>query len=194
MRRMLTPLLALSLLLVALAAPMAATAAPTGAGAGAGVAADAGAPGSCPKPLPYPPAPHATVLVNTTNPFVGEKIEVSGINYCPDEDVDIRIENTHVATAHTDGKGRFDPQVVVPAPAGAKQVCGIGASGLATDSDCMTIVARAGSGASTPPTNPNSGTATTGVKIALLGLLALVLVVSGVVLATLGRHRRAARL
>jgi hypothetical protein len=183
MRRMLTPLLALSLLFVALAAPMAVSAAPV----------RATAPDTCPQPQPYPPGPHATVQVNTTNPFVGETIEVSGINYCPNESVDIQIEGKHVATAHTDSTGAFDPPAVVPPPAGAQQVCGIGASGLSTDQDCLTINVRAKSNATTPPSNTNGGTASTGVKIALLGLLALVLVVSGVVLATLGRNRRNVR-
>jgi hypothetical protein len=181
MRRMLSPLVALGLLTLALTAPLAASAAPVRAAAAAS---------ACDPSKAYPPSPNATVQINTTNPFVGETVKVSGINYCPNEAVDITIAGQHVGTGHTDANGSFDPNVVVPGPAGDKQVCGIGASGLSNDQDCLTINVRA-TGATHQP--GGGGTAMTGVEIALLGLLALVLVVAGVVMTTLGRHRRAAR-
>ncbi len=182
MRRMLYPLLALGLLALALTAPMAASAAPVRSAVAAG---------ACDPSQAYPPSPNATVQINTTDPFAGETVKVSGIHYCPNEDVDITIAGQHVGTGHTDADGSFDPNVVVPGPTGDKQVCGIGASGLSNDRDCLVINVRA-KGATNQP--GGGGTALTGVEISLLGLLALVLVVAGVVMTTLGRHRRTARL
>jgi hypothetical protein len=142
----------------------------------------------------YPPSPDATVQVSTTRPHVGERIKVSGVNYCPDEDVRITIGGTGVGSAHTDGNGAFDPTVTVPGPAGATQLCGIGASGLSADGDCLTLQVTA-SGAGNPATGVPSGggTAFTGVEIALLGLAALVLVVGGVLITVFGRRRNAVR-
>ena len=182
MRRMLYPLLTLGILVAAVAAPMTATAAPIRSTVAAG---------ACDESQAYPPSPNATVQINTTDPFVGESAKVSGINYCPNEDVDITIAGQHVGTGHTDSNGSFDPDVIVPGPPGEKQVCGIGASGLSNDRDCLTIQVRA-KGATHQP--GGGGTAMTGVEISLLGLLALLLVVAGVAMTTLGRHRRAARL
>ena len=182
MRRILAPLVAASLLMLLPAVV-------SGAGAASVPAAAQVAAGSCPKPRPYPPAPNATVEVNTTVPHVGDPLEISGIVYCPDEDVELTIAGQHVGTAHTDSMGSFDPEVTTPGPPGQKQVCGIGASGLATDRDCLFIQVQA-AGSSAPPPGKGGGTAFTGVQIALLGLLALVLVVGGVVLTTLNRNRR----
>lgn len=179
MRRMLSPVITLGLLALAFLAPMTASAAPIRASVA----------GACDPSQAYPPGPDATVQINTTNPVVGETVKVSGIRYCPNEDVDITIAGQHVGTGHTDGNGTFDPNVKVPGPTGQKQVCGIGASGLAADRDCLTINVRAEGSTSNPGTN--GGPAMTGVEIALLGLLALVLVVAGVVFSTLGRHRKA---
>jgi hypothetical protein len=186
MRRLLAPLMAASLLMLLPALISSAGAAPT-------QAAQQAAPGSCPKPKPYPPGPNATVEVNTTIPHVGDPLEISGIKYCPDEDVDLTIAGQHVGTAHTDSTGAFDPQVTTPGPPGRKQVCGVGASGLTTDRDCLFIHVPAAGASSAAPPGPSGGTAFTGVQIALLGLLALVLVVGGVVVATLGRNRRPER-
>lgn len=189
MRRVLAPVLLAGLLTVLPVAGTAALAAPAHLGAAHAIAAK-----SCPKPRPYPPAPNATVEVNTTVPHVGDPLEISGVHYCPDENVDLTIAGQHVGTGHTDATGGFDPKVTTPGPPGAKQVCGIGASGLATDRDCLRIHVR-GSGAGGAGTGPpgGGGTAFTGVQIALLGLAALVLFVSGVVVTTLGRNRRPER-
>jgi len=181
---MLSPLLALVLLALALVTRMAASAQPLRTASAAGV---------CDASRSYPPAPDATVQVSTTNPYAGEKVKVSGIHYCPNEDVDITIAGQHVGTGHTDGNGTFDPHVTVPGPAGDKQVCGIGASGLSSDQDCLIIDVRAKGTTNQPATTGGGGTAMTGVEIALLGVLALVLVLAGVGMTTLGRHRRAAR-
>src|SRR4051812_12532308 len=188
MRRLLALLMAAGLLmLLPTAAPFAAAAVP--------VHGAAAAPGDCPKPKPYPPAPDATVQVNTTIPNVGDPLEVSGINYCPNEAVDITIAGQHVGTGHTDAAGNFDPQVTTPGPPGPKRLCGIGASGLATDRDCLMLHVQGSGGSSSapPPVIQGGGTAFTGVQIALFGLLALMLVVGGVVVTTLSRNRRPER-
>jgi hypothetical protein len=189
MRRLLAPLMAASLLTVlAMATPFAV---PTAAVA----AAPQVAAGVCPNSPPYPPGPDATVEVNTTIPHVGDTLQVSGIEYCPNEDVDITIAGQHVGTGHTDNNGSFGPQqVITPGPPGPQQLCGIGASGLPTDRDCLTLhVQGTGRSSPAPPGSNGGGTAFTGVQIALFGLIALVLVVGGVVVTTLGRNRRPER-
>jgi hypothetical protein len=185
LRRVLAPLAVMSLLTLLPGAVSGAVATPAHAGT------DHSAAGTCPKPKPYPPAPSATVQVNTTRPIVGETLEISGIAYCPDEDVELTIAGEHVGTAHTDAQGNFDPPVTTPGPPGQKQVCGIGASGLATDRDCLLIEVPDAAGS--PPPDEGGGTAFTGVQIALLGLAALVLIVGGVVLTTLTRNRHPER-
>jgi hypothetical protein len=138
------------------------------------------------EPGNYPPGPNATIMSSTTTPFAGQKIEASGISYCPNEDVRLTIAGTFVGTAHTDGSGSFDPQVVVPGPAGDKALCGIGASGLANDQDCLTLHVRAGSGVA----GESSGLASTGVKIAGLVLAAIALIGGGAFFTTAGRRRK----
>jgi hypothetical protein len=180
MRRLVVPL--------ALMALLAATGLPLASGA---PAAPEAAAGSCHGASAYPPAADATLQVDTTDPAVGETIKVSGRNFCPDEDVDISIDGRHAVTTHSDPDGAFDPTVRVPGPAGSKRVCGVGASGAVGDRGCLTIVARAGNAAGRPGTASGRGNpAMTGVEIALLGVLALVLVVGGVLFTTLGRHRK----
>jgi hypothetical protein len=186
MRRILAPFVAACVLtLLAVATPFAV---PTTAVPSADRAAAA-----C-QPTGYPDGQHAAVQVNTTVPHVGDPLEVSGIVYCPNEAVRIFIAGERVGTGHTDAHGRFDPPIITPGPPGPKRLCGNGVSGFAFDRDCLVIHVQ-GSGGSSPagPTNHGGGTAFTGVQIALLGLLALVLVVGGVVVTTLGRNRRPER-
>jgi hypothetical protein len=185
MRRLVLQVAVLALLAAfGLAVPSGASAAPAQAAAAA-----------CSDAAAYPPGANATLQVDTTNPVIGETIKVSGIKFCPNEDVDITIEGVFVATAHTDARGAFDPEVKVTGAAGEKQVCGVGASGLASDRDCLTINARAATSIQNPAPGKDTDTgnpAMTGVEIALLGVLALVLVVGGVLFTTIGRRRNSA--
>ena len=142
---------------------------------------------TCPS-ANYPPAPNATVMSSTTTPFVGQKIEVSGSAYCPDEDVRLTIGGTFVGTAHTDGTGAFDPSAVVPGPVGQKQLCGVGASGLANDQDCLTLTIGAGHG--TEAATTGGGLAMTGTQVAGLVVLATALVAGGAFFAAAGRRRK----
>jgi hypothetical protein len=165
------------------AVPFAAQAHPIAVKAAAVATVDA-----CPHPTPYPPSPNATVQASTTHPTVGQHIEASGIHYCPDEDVTITIAGVFVGTGHTNGTGQFDPDVVVPGPPGQKQLCGIGASGLATDQDCLTLFVTA------PPAPPSSngggGVAFTGVEIGALVAVGIALLIGGVVFARAGARRK----
>ena len=122
-------------------------------------------------------------MASTTTPFVGEKIEASGIRYCPDENVRLTIGGQFVGDAHTNGAGKFDPQVTVPGPAGDKLLCGVGASGLPHDQDCLTLHVRAAGPNSGPPLS------FTGVEIGAIIAVALALLVGGVLFATAGRRR-----
>jgi hypothetical protein len=140
----------------------------------------------CPHPSAYPPTPDATVQASTTHPEVGQHIEASGIRYCPNENVTLTIAGTFVGTAHTDSAGSFDPQVVVPGPPGQKPLCGIGASGLPDDRDCLTLFVQ-GAGTSG---NSSGGTSITGVEIGALTAVAALLIVAGVAFARAGRRRK----
>jgi hypothetical protein len=179
MRRTISRLVLFGLLIASvLFVPFAAHAAPAGA---------ATAPAACPHPVPYPPAPNATVQSSTTHPKVGQQIEASGIHYCPTEDVRLTIGGKFVGTGHTDATGAFDPQVVVPGPPGQKLLCGIGASGLATDRDCLTLFVAA---AGTSNGGSGGGTSFTGVEIGALIAVAAVLLVGGAVFLRAGQRRK----
>jgi large repetitive protein len=154
---------------------------------------------SCPTSNPYPPTPNAEVQSSTTTPQVGEQIEVSGVGYCADESVTITIGGKTVGTGHSDSSGKFDPEVTVPGPAGARQLCGVGSSGLSSDTDCLTLNSSAAGGASASASNSagagsgsgsGGGTAFTGVEVAALCALAALLLAGGVAFATAGRRRR----
>ncbi|HEY2167320.1 MAG TPA: hypothetical protein VGH01_09160 [Jatrophihabitantaceae bacterium] len=129
--------------------------------------------------------PGATIMSSTTTPFVGQHIEASGIQYCPNEDVRLTIGGHFVGTAHTNSGQSFDPQVVVPAPVGDQLLCGVGASGLSSDQDCLTLHVVS-------PTAPNSGPplSFTGVEIGAMVAVAIALLVGGALFATVGRRRK----
>ena len=186
MRRIVAPVVATGLMTLLLLPAAGWGAAPAPVQAGELVTA-----GDCPKPKPYPGAWDATVEVNTTAPNVGDPLEIAGIGYCPEEDVDLTIDGRRVGSAHTDSAGSFDPQFTTsPGPPGQKRVCGVVASGPAADSDCVLIHVQASGGSRAAPPARGGDTATTGVQIAVVGLLALGLVVGGVGVTTLSRNRR----
>jgi hypothetical protein len=142
----------------------------------------------------YPPSPHATIMASTTTPTVGETIEASGVKYCANEDVALTLDGAAVGTAHTDGQGSFDPPVVVNKAGSALQLCGIGASGLPTDRDCITLSTTSnnqGTGGGSNNSN-GGGTAFTGLDVAALCLLAAVLLLAGGGLVVSSRRKRVA--
>jgi hypothetical protein len=177
MRRLLVALVALSLgALALLGGPAVASASPR-------TAAPAGV---CPGAPAYPPHLQATIMSSTTTPVIGQTIEASGVVYCPNENVDLTIGGVHVGTAHTDSVGSFDPPVVVPGPVGDKPLCGVGASGLSTDQDCLILHVRASNAGTT--SNPPLGS--TGAEVATLIAVAVVLLGGGALLVTAGRRRK----
>jgi hypothetical protein len=149
---------------------------------GTPVRAAAAAADACPGSN-YPVVPGATVQASTTRPKVGQHIEASGIHYCPNEDVRVTIAGKFVGTGHTDNNGSWDPEVVVPGPPGDKPLCGIGASGLPNDADCLTLTVQ-GNGVNPQPP------ASTGVAVASLIAIAGILLVSGIVFVRAGRRRQ----
>lgn len=187
MVRPLSRLAVVGLLFAALALALPATATATGVRASTGA-------GTCAHPAAYPPTADATIQSSSTEVYVGEKIKASGVNYCPDEDVRLTIGGKFLATAHTDTSGAFDPEVVVPGPVGDQQLCGVGASGLPTDTDCLTLTTRAtaGSGASqgAASASGSNNTAFTGTDVAALTALAAILLAGGLAFATAGRPRK----
>jgi hypothetical protein len=159
----------------------------------------AGAAAPCPGD-PYPVGVGATISASTTTPYVGQTIKVGGRNFGADEDVVISIGGTRVATAHTDVMGSFDPQVVVPGPAGDQELSGVGASGSACDADSLTLHVRVGAAVEPIAVGPrgggsgigagSGGLAFTGVQIAAMVAAAAVLLGVGAFLVTAGRRRR----
>jgi hypothetical protein len=141
----------------------------------------------------YPPSPHAMIMSSTTTPALNETIEASGSAYCPNEDVRLTLAGTFVGTTHTDGTGAFDPPVKVT-KTGKLLLCGIGASGLANDRDCLTLTVKSLGTGGTHQHKPSGGggTSFTGVDILLLALLAAALLAGGSALAVAGRRKRAA--
>jgi hypothetical protein len=133
-------------------------------------------------------------MSSTTTPAVGETIEASGTHYCPNEDVQLTLDGADVGTAHTDAQGAFDPPVVVNKAGSALQLCGIGASGLADDRDCITLntraAAAAGNGNGNGSGNAGGGTALTGLDVAGLVALGVVLLVGGAALVATSRRKR----
>jgi hypothetical protein len=135
----------------------------------------------------YPPSPHATIMASTTTPSLNETIEASGTAYCPDEDVRITLGGRYVTTTHTDSAGDFDPPVKVT-QLGRLQLCGIGASGLPNDRDCLMLTVKQhhqGGGH-----NPGGGTSITGTDILLIVLAAVALLAVGIALVAAGRRKR----
>jgi hypothetical protein len=146
----------------------------------------AAAAGAC-SDSAYPPSPHATIMASTTTPSVGETIEASGTAYCPDEDVRLTLAGQFVGTTHTDGSGDFDPPVKVT-QTGKLLLCGIGASGLPNDRDCLTLTVKThGQGGKH---HPGGGTSFTGTDVALIVLAAVVLLAIGWALVAAGRRKR----
>lgn len=158
--------------------------------AAASASASASVAGACDNSA-YPPSPHATIMASTTTPSVGETIEASGAAYCGDEDVRITLAGAFVTTTHTDRTGGFDPPVKIT-QVGKLRLCGIGASGLRNDRDCLTLTVRAHHQGGGGGHNPGGGTSFTGVDILLLILLAVVLLAAGWALVAAGRRRRLA--
>jgi hypothetical protein len=162
---------------VALAVPAAAASATDLATATAG-ACNAGA---------YPPAPHATIMSSTTTPSVGETIEASGTAYCPDEDVRLTLAGRFVGTTHTDRAGDFDPPVKVT-QTGKLLLCGVGASGLPNDRDCLTLTVQApGQGGGH---HPGGGTSFTGTDVLVIVVAGSALLGAGGALLVTGRRKR----
>lgn len=186
MRRLFAALAAFSLAVTAFVT------APAAALAGSPGLQSAAQAGTCPGQT-YPPEPNATVMASTTTPFAGQKIDASGTAYCPDEDVTLTVAGKVVGTAHTDTSGAFAPQVVVvPGPPGDKQLCGIGASGLSNDQDCLTLHVTAGHGVEAAAAGGGSGggLAFTGAQVMGLIALAIALVAGGAFFTAAGRRRK----
>lgn len=152
--------------------------------------------GSCPNSpsQTYPISPSATIQTSTQTPYIGETITISGVGYCPDEDVVVTFRGHRIKTVHTNSDGSFDPfEYKVTGPTGPVEACGNGASGLADDQDCvaLTVSDNGTGGTGTGSGGNGGGTAFTGVEIAGLIVLALVLLGGGGALVVAGRRRKA---
>jgi hypothetical protein len=144
----------------------------------------------CPGATSYPPSPGAIIMASTTTPFVGQTIEVSGKNYCPNEDVAIMLRGKKVGSTHTDASGRFEPPLKVSGPAGQAELAGIGASGLSLDRDSLELTIGAGTGVNPGSPSGTPGLALTGTELTGLIALAAVLLGGGGVMLYAGRRKR----
>jgi hypothetical protein len=151
--------------------------------------------GPCPGAASYPVTTTAMIKSSTTTPYIGEKIEVSGQTYCPNEDVKIYLDGHYKTTAHTDASGSFGPQTVaVGGPAGDQTLTGVGASGLSNDRDSLVLHVRASQGTAGEAiggSGSGSGLSSTGTDIALLVGVAVLLLGGGAALTVTARRRRA---
>ncbi|PZS18054.1 MAG: hypothetical protein DLM57_06965, partial [Pseudonocardiales bacterium] len=103
------------------------------------------------------------------------------------EVVNLTIAGSSVGSATTDAAGAFDPNVTTPDLVGAQTLTGTGATSGLSASLTLTIrdcVAPAGVG--------GGGLAVTGVQIAGITLLAVLLLGAGVFFVTAGRRRKSA--
>jgi hypothetical protein len=157
----------------------------------AGAAPHALAAGNCSSTAYSTITPSAQIQSSTQTPFIGESIEASGVNYCPNEDVTITLRGKDVGTAHTDNNGSWDPAAItVTGPTGTAELCGIGASGLSNDRSCLTLTITANGTDGQNNGSDGGGTAYTGVEIAGLIVLAVGLIGGGAALVTAGRKRK----
>lgn len=196
MRRLIRVFAVLGLLLgtvVSLAAP--AVAASVSGGAQVGVTV-------CVSASKYPPSSGATLQVSTTTPYRGERIEVAGSDYCPNEKVKLTLAGRIVGAARTNSSGSFDPEITVDVAPGTYRLTGTGAQG---DSASVTLTVRQGAGIAGVATSRapsgggaaagqgSGGLAFTGVDIAMLLAAAVVLIGGGGYLAHAGRRRHGRR-
>lgn len=138
----------------------------------------------------YPPSLcYPTISVSTTTPFVGETITISGDAFYSNEDVKLYIGGKFVATAHTDANGDFaGVPAVTPDLPGPREVKGVGASGQPDDVATTDLTIRVpGHG------TEGEGLASTGAKVAGLGVIAVVLIAGGALLARAGRRKPSTR-
>lgn len=156
--------------------------------------------GACASVSAYPPTSGPTLMVSTTTPYQGQRIEVGGADYCPDEDVTLTLGGTTVATVHTSAHGSFDTTITITADPGTYQLTGTGADG---DSASVTLTVRSASGVAPVSTQANpsgaaagsssggGGLAFTGLDVIALVAIALLLVGAGIYLTRAGRRRHA---
>jgi hypothetical protein len=149
------------------------------------------APEVCPGATTYPPSPGAIIMASTTTPFVGQRIEVTGKNYCPDEDVTIFLRGKKVGTTHTSATGTFELSLIVSGPPGEASLAGIGASGLSLDRDSLVLTIRAASSSSNPGSpSGGPGLALTGTELTGMIVLAALLLGGGGVMLYAGRRKK----
>jgi len=152
----------------------------------------------------YPVKASASLAVSTTTPYRGQTIEVSGTNFRAGETVTLKLNGKAVATVKANSKGSFSTSIKITSGPGKFELTATGAScGVAG----LLLAIRGGSGvggvsATQSPGAGAGGAATgqgggglafTGVDVALLLAVALVLIGGGGYLAHAGRRRHARR-
>ena len=149
----------------------------------------------------YPQGTCPALQLSKTETPTSTTVEASGTNFAADEDVtlysggtvsvngcDVTLTGgTQVATAHTDAQGSFDPPFTAPATVGTAPITGVGASG-----DSATIDLTVTNGSGTGPSGGGTPPSVTGVEIAAMVTLAVLLLGGGGLLLGLGRRRSTA--
>lgn len=142
---------------------------------------------------PYPPPVTTSLSVSSNTPCAGQSIKVGGSGFGATEAVTLSIGGTVVGSATTDAAGSFDPDVTTPNLIGGQNLTGLGQTSGRTASLTITIRDCAGAGASGGGGGGGGGgLASTGVKIAGLGLLAALLLSGGMFFVIAGRRRASA--
>lgn len=128
-----------------------------------------------------------TLLASTTEPATGAEITLSGTGFDPGATVRLVLNSDELATARTSTTGSFSTRGVLPSNVTGRQRLESEGGQSACRAAPITLDIR------TAGVDRGDGSGVVSLEIALLGLAALILVVGGVIVTTLGRHRRSAR-
>jgi len=136
----------------------------------------------------YPPGECATLSISATTAHIGDTLHISGVGFTPGDELDIVIHSDPVVIKHisVDASGIFGFDWVVPDLSDGNHVITVeGSSNATCPIDPLEIVISG-----TNPTEPG-GNANTGAKIAGMVGIAAVLLVGGTALTVFGRRRKA---
>lgn len=157
----------------------------------------------------YPPTTCASIAVSTTTPRPGQTITVTGEDFQPNTSVKLYLtpksdfpgsvssaakpagSSVLLASVTTDSDGKFSAGVTMPLDASGNQVLSADGPGKICPADPIQIKVSGGApgGGSTSPGGNGGPPAMTGVDVALLVGIALVLLAAGVLFTQSGRRR-----
>jgi hypothetical protein len=141
----------------------------------------------------YPPKSCPTISVSTTQPVADQQVVVTGSGFAAGESVTLTLHSAgsadvQLGTVTADASGHFSMSVTIPpSPSGSWQLTAVGA--VAASCTASIQLGFAGEHSNVPPPG---GPSSTGVDVALILAVALVMIGAGVIslLAARSRSRR----